>query len=451
MNFIPNTEQNIKEMLDFLKIKFVNELFKDVGEEFILKKPLKLPKAMSELELQKHMKELSEKNKQPKISLLGAGAYNHYIPSVVDHILRRSEFYTAYTPYQPEISQGALQSIYEFQTMICKLTGMDVANASMYDGASAMAEAAMMAHYTNRRNEIIISEGVHPQYYQTVFTYANARGLKVIRVGFKDSATMGLKDGVTDISEIKNKISENTACVIIQNPNYYGQIEDIEKIAAVAHEKKALLIVGVVEPTSLGILKSPGECCADIVIGEGQSFGVPLSYGGPYVGFMACKKQYMRKLPGRIVGATVDSEGKRGYILTLQAREQHIRREKATSNICTNHALIALANAVYLSYLGKNLKQIAELNLQKAHYLAEKISKLKGYGIMYGNNFYNEFVVYCKDANETYETLAENGIVGGLELDSFFQDSEHRLLFCVTETMTKQDMDKIVEVLKKCN
>ena len=431
MRFIPNTNKQREEMLREVGVNSVSELFKDIPKDVLIKS-LNLPKGLSEIELKNELRKLGENNKITT-SFLGAGAYNHFVPSVVSHIIGRSEFYTAYTPYQPEISQGILQAVYEYQTMICNLTGMDVANASMYDGASALAESCIMAVNITHRNEIIVPETIHPEYGQVVRTYCNAHGFKIVDIK--------CDNGCSCLDEIRNKVTDKTAAVLIQSPNFFGCVEDLKEIEKIVHDKGAIFVVAVIEPTSLGILCSPGGCGADIFVGEGQSFGNAVNFGGPYLGIMAAKEKYMRHLPGRIVGATVDSEGKKGYLLTLQAREQHIRREKASSNICSNEALCALAATVYLATLGKNLKRLAELNLQKAHYLAGKL-KEAGFGLVYDKTFYNEFAVNVKDAKKVYKKLLKKGFVAGYVLD---KDS---LLLCVTEMNTKEEMDELVGVLR---
>lgn len=433
MDFIPNTDKDREEMLKTIGVSSVNELFKDIPEGLLLKENLKINESLSELEVRNKLKNLADKNKTELVSFLGAGSYNHFIPSVVNHIISRSEFYTAYTPYQPEISQGILQAIYEYQTMICELTGMDVANASMYDGASALAEACIMAVNITRRNQILMLKSVHPEYKDVVRTYCHAHDFELEEIEDK---------------EINEKITEKTAALLVQNPNFFGSIEDLKEIEKLVHDKKALLVVSVVEPTSLGVLKSPGSLGADIVVGEGQSFGNAMNFGGPYLGIIAAKDKYKRNIPGRLVGGTVDAEGERGFILTLQTREQHIRREKASSNICSNEALCALAATVHLAALGKEgVKELAELNIQKSHYLADKL-KEAGFELMFGKPFYNEFVVKFDDAKKINEKLLENNLIGGLELEKFYPEMKNCLLFCVTEVIKKEDMDKLVEILE---
>ncbi len=443
MNFIPNTDEDRETMLKEIKVKKISDLFKDIPDKLLLKENLKIPNKLSEIEVKNLLKDTSAENKVNFSCFLGAGAYAHFIPSVVAHVISRSEFYTAYTPYQPEISQGILQAIYEYQTMICELTGMDVANASMYDGASALAESCIMAVNITKRNEILVSKTIHPNYRKVVETYCTANGFQLSEIDFID--------GTTSIDELKEKISEKTACVLMQNPNLFGCIEDLKEIEKIVHKNKALLNVCFVEATSLGILKSPGFYGADIVVGEGQSFGNSLNFGGPYLGILAAKQEYARQIPGRLVGATKDKEGKRGYILTLQAREQHIRREKATSNICSNEALCALAAAVYLVSLGKNLKKVGELCLQKAKYLADELKKIKC-EIVFDRQFYNEFVVRLKDAKKINEGLLKNNIIGGLEISKHYpnhSELENCLLFCVTELNTKEEIDRLIKILGK--
>lgn len=342
MRYIPNTDDDCREMLREIGVRDVSELFIDIPEEIRCKENLNLPVALSEPELKDHLKFLSEKNAGDQyISFLGAGSYNHHIPSVVNHLISRSEFYTAYTPYQPEISQGTLQGIYEYQTLICQLTDMEITNASMYDGASALAEAVLMANRVNNRKEILVSQAVHPEYREVLNTYTQSLDLEIREIPFT-------KNLLTDLNEFKMLVSSNSCSVIIQYPNFFGSIEYIKDISEIAKEKEALMIVVVVEPISLGILRPPGDFDCDIVVGEGQLFGNLMSYGGPSLGIFATKEKYVRSIPGRIVGETTDKDGQRGYVLTMVTREQHIRREKATSNICTNQSLCALAASIYL-------------------------------------------------------------------------------------------------------
>ena len=439
MEFIPNTAEDRKEMLESIGESSINSLFSDIPHKILLKQNLKIPHGLSEIEVKELLKKISEKNNVHFSYFIGAGAYNHFVPSVVNHLVSRSEFYTAYTPYQPEISQGMLQSIYEYQSMICSLTGMDVANASVYDGASALAESCIMAVNITKKNEILISKAIHPDYRKVVKTYCDAHGFILEEIDFEG--------GVTLVESIKEKISENTAALLVQSPNFFGCIEDLENIKNILADKNILLNVCVVEATSFGLLDSGKH--ADIVVGEGQSFGNTVNFGGPYLGFMAAKQEYARQLPGRIVGATVDKDGKRGYILTLQAREQHIRREKASSSICSNEALCALTATIHLAALGKKgVKKVAELCLHKAHYLASELEKA-GCEMQFKAPFYNEFVVKVKDAKTIQEELLKENIVGGLDLGKYYPELENCLLLCATELNTKEEMDELVEVVKE--
>ena len=441
MNFIPSTQKDQQDMLKEIGVSEIKDLFSDIPEKLILKERLKVPKPMSELELKQHLENIAKKNKLQK-NFIGAGAYIHFIPSIVPHIISRSEFYTAYTPYQPEISQGILQAIYEYQTMICELTGMDMTNASMYDGASALAETCIMTSNITKRNQILISKTIHPEYRETVKTYAHFHNIELIEIDFND--------GKTDINKIKELISDKTAAIFIQNPNFFGCIEDLKEISTIAHEKKALLVTCVTEPTSLALLKSPGELGADIVAGEGQSFGNPLNFGGPYLGIIAAKKEYMRYVPGRLVGLTKDTNGKQGFVLTLQAREQHIRRERASSNICSNQALCALAATVHLATLGKQgLKQVSELCLQKAHYLHNKLKEANCQPLS-TQPFFNEFVIKLNNLERTIEELEKNNI-SVLKIEKFYPELKNSILICTTELNSREDIDELIEVIKKCN
>ncbi|HUU51011.1 MAG TPA: aminomethyl-transferring glycine dehydrogenase subunit GcvPA [Nitrospinota bacterium] len=443
MRYIPNTDDDCREMLRAIGVRDVTELFTDIPEKIRLKENLKLPSALSEPELKSHLNLLSEKNAGTEyISFLGAGSYGHYIPSVVEHLVSRSEFYTAYTPYQPEISQGTLQGIYEYQTLICQLTDMEITNASMYDGASALAEAVLMANRINNRKEILISQAVHPEYRKVLNTYTQSLDLEIKEIPFT-------KNLFTDSNEVKMLVSSNSSSVIIQYPNFFGSIEDIKKISEVAREKEALLIVVVVEPIALGILKPPGAFDCDIVVGEGQVFGNPINFGGPSLGIFATKEKYVRNIPGRIVGATTDKSLQRGYVLTMATREQHIRREKATSNICTNQSLCALAASIYLSTLGRRgMKKLAELNLYKANYVKKEISKMRNFSVDMSIPTFNEFVVRSKlPLEKVNEWLLQKNIIGGLALLRFYPEMKDSLLFCVTEKNTKEDIDILCRVL----
>lgn len=438
MKFIPNTDSQNERLLARIGVKSVDELFSDIPKEVRLKRPLAINGGMSEQELVKHVKGLANLNKTVEgySSYLGAGAYEHYIPSFIDQLLLRSEFYTAYTPYQPEISQGTLQAIYEYQTLVCELTGMDVTNASMYDGASALAEAALMSCDATRRKKVLVLQTVHPEYREVLKTYLPPRGVEL--------AEVPLKDGVMDQVAFEALLQEDIAGVLVQNPNFFGSIEKAEEIVHSAHAKGALVVMAV-NPVSLGLLKSPGECGADIAVGEGQPFGNSLNFGGPYLGFLSCREKFVRRMPGRIVGATTDKNGKKGYVLTLQAREQHIRREKATSNICSNEALCALAFTMHLSALGKTgVKDLAYLNLQNAHYAAQKIAEIPGMRLAFSGPFFHEFVIETKiEPANINRALLEDRIIGGLDLVRFYPELDHHLLFCVTETKSKADIDRL--------
>ncbi|TWH60172.1 glycine dehydrogenase (decarboxylating) alpha subunit [Desulfitobacterium sp. LBE] len=439
MNYVPNTVDQQEQILTRIGVGSLEELFADIPESVRRQAQLKIREGLSELELVKYMGRLAAENKtvEEYTSYLGAGAYEHFIPSYVDQLLLRSEFYTAYTPYQPEISQGTLQAIYEFQTLVCELTGMDGANASMYDGASALAEAALMSCDATRRKKVLVPQTIHPEYREVLRTYLLPRGVEILEIPYQE--------GAVDSEALEKVLNTEVAAVLLQSPNFFGMIEKAEEIGQMAHAKGGLLVMAV-NPVSLGLLKSPGELGADIVVGEGQPFGNPLNFGGPYLGFLACREKYVRRMPGRIVGATKDKNDKKGYVLTLQAREQHIRREKAASNICSNEALCALAFTIHLSGLGKRgLKEMARLNLQKAHYGAEEIGKLPGMSLAFQGPFFHEFVIKTEvSPRKINEALLSHKIIGGLELSRFYPELDQHLLFCVTETKTKEDIDRLV-------
>jgi glycine dehydrogenase subunit 1 len=441
MNYCPHTPDDIAQMQSAVGISNIDELFTDIPEKFRLKQIPDIPAALSELETAAIMSVLAGKNKLPRLTLTGAGAYHHFIPAVVGHITGRAEFYTAYTPYQAEISQGLLQAIYEYQTMIAHLTGTEIANASMYDGASAMAEAAVLSAKMSGRTKILVARSVHHEYRHVLRTYSWANGYTVIELPYAPS-------GQIDLNALQRKLDDQVAAVIVQSPNFFGVIEDIAPVVEAAHAKGALLVAGFTDGTSLGVLNPAGAAGADFVVGEGQSFGNPLNYGGPYLGIFAAREKFMRRIPGRLVGATADKNGRRGFVLTLQTREQHIRREKATSNICSNEALCALAAAVYLAALGKNLKKLAELNIYKAQYLKRRLLELAGWKEVFPAPVYNEFVLQCPDSGKVNEKLKNEGIIGGYELQKDYPELGNALLFCATEMISKDDIDKIAAILK---
>jgi glycine dehydrogenase subunit 1 len=430
-------------MLKTIGVSSIDELFSDVPSQVKLDRKLNLPPAMSEFQLMKYMSDLAGKNTTTDrmVSFLGAGVYDHYVPSVVKHIISRSEFYTSYTPYQAEVSQGMLQSIFEYQTLMCELTAMDISNASLYDGATAITEAAMMASRLTRKQEVIISQAVHPDYRRTLRTYAHNLELNVTEVPFKD--------GSTDIKAIRDLVSDSTACVILQSPNFFGCIENMALAAEAAHEKKALF-VACVDPISLGIIAPPGEYGADIAVGEAQGLGIPMGFGGPHLGFMTCRKEHMRQMPGRVAGETHDNQGRRGYLLTLQAREQHIRRDRATSNICSNQALCALAATVYLSWLGKQgIKEVAEQCVAKAHYACEKLSEIPGFERKHSAPFFKEFAVKTPvNPEKLCKGLLEASILGGLPLGRFYSGLSDSMLVAVTEKRTKGEIDALCRALE---
>ena len=440
MRFIPNSPDERRAMLEDIGCETIEELFEQIPEALRLDQPVGIGKATSEPELIAYFRDLASKNATDFRYFLGAGAYSHFIPIIIDPLISRSEFFTAYTPYQPELSQGTLQYIFEFQTMVTQLTGMEVANASLYDGSTACAEAVLMASRLTHRSRFVISDTVHPQYREVVSAYTRNLGSTIETISHN-------KQGVLDPGALK--LNAETAAVVVQSPNFLGSIEDLAEIADATHTAGALLIVAITEPMSLGLLKSPGESGADIVVGEGQSFGIPLSYGGPYCGLFATLEKYVRQMPGRLVGEAYDAQQRRGYVLTLSTREQHIRREKATSNICTNQGLFALMATVYLATMGKRgIQEVAHQNLQKAHYAAAEISRLDGFGLRFTTPFFNEFVIRTpRPAAKIAASLLERGIIGGIALGEYYPDLEDSLLVCVTETSPKGAIDELVAAL----
>ena len=447
MSYIPNTPEDQRAMLEKLGLPSLEALMEPVPENVRLRRLLNLPSALAEPDLKRLLNSMAVKNKNLDFDafFLGAGTYDHAIPSVVPHLQRRSEFVTSYTPYQPEVSQGMLQAIYEFQTMVCQITGLDIANASLYDGATALIEAVLLAIGPGGRGEVVISMGVDPQYRRVLHTYAHARGFSV-----KEVPT---HNGVTSIEDLDAAVSATTAAVVIQQPNFFGCIEDMHAIEPVAHKGKAVFVATITEPASLGVLTAPGDYGADIAVGELMSFGNTMSYGGPALGFMSARNKYMRLLPGRLVGQTVEEGGQKqtGYVLTLQTREQHIRRERATSNICTNQSLLAVGATIYLAALGKQgFRELGELCLQKAHYAFRQITAIPGYKATFSVPFFDEFVVTAPvSAQKLQHHVEQAGIIGGYALGDSYPDMPKDLLFCVTETRTKEDIDCLVDVLKE--
>jgi glycine dehydrogenase subunit 1 len=444
MRYIPHTAGDVAQMLERIGAGSLEELFVGIPASARLGRPLDLPPALAEGELLRELRTLAARNATPQshLSFLGGGAYQHFIPAAVDQLISRSEFYTAYTPYQPEISQGTLQAIFEFQTLICQLTGMEVANASMYDGASSCAEAALMAVRLTRRRTILVSRALNPRWRAVIATYCRYVDVEVVEVGFG-------ADGRTDLDDLAAKLDGQSAAVIAGYPNYFGVIEDLAALAALTRSAGAKLVAGVAEGVALGLLKSPGELGADIVAGEGQSFGIPVSFGGPYVGFFAARMKDVRAMPGRLVGETLDRDGKRGFVLTLSTREQHIRREKATSNICSNQGLCALTATVFLSLLGKQgLRELAAQNLAKAAYAREQLDRVDGVSLPFAAPVFNEFVVRSRrPVSEILAVLEKQGILGGIPLAADYPELGDAFLVCVTEQHRRADIDALVQAL----
>lgn len=441
MRYLPKSPRERRQMLHQIGCDSIEQLFASIPPEVRLRRPLALGAGWSEPEILRYFRQRAAENAQDFACFLGAGAYDHFRPAVVDALISRSEFYTAYTPYQPEISQGTLQAIFEFQTLICQLTGMEVANASLYDGSTALPEAAMMATRINGRRRILLGRSVHPEYRQVLKTYLQHQDVALEEIPYAES-------GQAEPGALSERLDADVAAVVVQSPNFFGIVEDIPAVAAQAHAAGALLIVMVAEPVSLGIFRPPAE--ADIVAGEGQSFGVPLSFGGPYVGFLAAREKYVRSLPGRLVGQTVDAAGERGFCLTLATREQHIRREKATSNICTNQALCALMVTIFLSVYGKQgLRELAIQNLSKTHYAAERFRQA-GARIRFRGPYFNELVVTgLPNRPGGEDRLREQKILGGLDLAPFYPELAGDRLCCFTETATREKIDQFVNLTMK--
>jgi glycine dehydrogenase subunit 1 len=442
VTYLPNAQAERAEMLKALELESLDDLFRHLPEKLRLDR-IELPEPLSEVELVQYVRELGRLNARisPSHSFLGAGASRRFSPAIVNQVISRPDFYTTYTPYQAEASQGTLQATYEFQSMITLLTGLDVSNASLYDGATALAEATAMAVAHTSRQNVVVAGALHPEYAQVLKTYSEAQHYEILRV---PTST----DGRVDRPKLEQAITSTTAAVIVQQPNFYGVLEDPQPISDLAHRAGALLIA-CVDPISLGMLAAPGEYDADIAVGDGQPLGIPLSFGGPYVGFIACKEALMRRMPGRLVGATVDAQGRRGYVLTLQAREQHIRREHATSNITTNHVVMAIAATVYLAHMGgAGLKQLAEISAQRAHYLAAQLIERMGYRLAFDGPFLWEFVIHTPHpAEQTQAVMLERGVLPGLPLGRFYPELSDALLVSVTELNHPRALERFLEAL----
>lgn len=441
MRYIPNSPEERSEMLAVVGLSNAKDLFRSIPENVQLNRALNVTDPLAESEVIAAMEEMAARNTAAtKPSFLGAGVYSHFSPTIVDHLIQRSEFFTSYTPYQPEISQGTLQYIFEFQTLVCQLTGMEVANASMYDGSTAMAEAYLMAQRVTRREKIVVAKSVHPEYREVAATYDQHGDSEIAEIGYDETGRVSGLEALDD----------KTAALVVQSPNFFGCIEDLKALADAAHAVGALFVVVVTEAISFGLLKSPGECGADIVVGEGQSWGIPMSFGGPHLGLFATQEKYVRNMPGRLCGVAYDKNGNRGFVLTLSTREQHIRREKATSNICTNQGLIALAATIYMEAMGKKgLQEVAMQNAQKATYAAKQIAAIDGFSLPFSSPTFNEFVVRGpKPAAEILENVRKNNdLVGGLALSKYYGGHDNDFLVCVTETNSRGQIDALVSAL----
>lgn len=445
MPYSPMTDEHKEAMLRVIGVDSIDELFEDIPKSIRMQQPLNLPAGLAEADVRRHVTALANENVHADAYpiFLGAGAYDHLIPAAVGHLVSRSEFYTSYTPYQPEMTQGVLQATYEYQTLIARLTGMDLANASVYDGATSLAEAALVACAQKRKEKIIVPTTVHPEYRQVVHTYLRHQDLEVVEVA--------AANGLASVDAVQDLIDDNTAAIVVQQPNFFGRLEDVHAFGRLAEENNVLFIAVVTDPLTLGVLEAPGAYGAHIAVGEGQSLGNPISFGGPHLGFFAAKDELVRRIPGRIAGATKDRDGETGYVLTLQTREQHIRRERATSNICTNQALNALTAAVYLTLLGKQgVQDVAHQSLQKAHYAQKAITRLPGFDAVWDGPFFHEFAVRTPVApEELSKGLLERGIIGGLPLGRFYPELEDSMLFCVTEARTRAEIDALVAALEE--
>lgn len=444
MRYLPHTETDIQEMLQKIGVEKISDLFASIPEALKLKKPLNLPAPISEMELRHVLREMSRKNAHGEdwAIFLGAGSYSHYIPSAVSQLLLRGEFLTAYTPYQPEVAQGTLQVIFEYQTMVCEILGMEVSNASHYDGSTATTEAALMALGITKRKKILIARSLHPEYRETLKTYIQDPEIEVVEIPFTSAGTL-------DRDFIKNNLNENVGCVVAAYPNFFGVVEDLSDVAELVHSKGALLVTSTTEAFALALFKSPGEMGADIAVAEGQSFGIPMAFGGPSVGFFATKEKYVRAIPGRLVGETVDADGKRGYVLTLATREQHIRREKASSNICTNVALCALAATITLTLLGKTgYQELAQINFDRAESFKEKLNSQKSF-LKFSGNTFNEMVIVTKsDPEKLTERLLKEKMIVGIPLGRWYPELKDSLLLCLTEMNCDTHIQKLLEELQ---
>lgn len=442
LRYLPHTEEDIQKMLKAIGLESIEDLFRNIPKEHRLQSPLDLPGPLSESDLLVHLEGLQGPLYS---SFLGGGAYHHFIPAAISHLTSRSEFYTAYTPYQPEISQGTLQAVFEYQTLMCQLTGMEVSNASMYDGASSLAEAVLMAQRITGKKKVLLSQTIHPEYRKVIETYLDPEGQEIVLIPYVKG------EGRTDEKALIQSLDQDVSAVVIQHPNFFGVVEDLQDLGEKVHLNGGMMIVGFSEAIAYGILSPPGEFGADIVAGEGQSLGIPLSFGGPYLGIFATRDKFIRHMPGRLVGETVDIEGKRGFVLTLATREQHIRREKATSNICTNEGLCALMATIYLSCLGKKgLRELALMNLSKAEYAKKLVSRMKGGKVAFSAPTFNEFVLEIRgNPEKVLKNMMTEEILGGLDLVRFYPELDHHLLVTVTEMNTKEEIDRWAEVLER--
>ncbi|MBI4454548.1 MAG: aminomethyl-transferring glycine dehydrogenase subunit GcvPA [Acidobacteria bacterium] len=444
LRYISLTQDEKQQMLQTIGRENVEALFACIPENIRLHRPLNIPGPLSETEILQFFKQVAFRNfhANEKAYFLGAGAYNHFVPVVIDALVSRAEFYTAYTPYQPEVAQGTLQSIFEFQTLICQLTGLDVANASLYDGSTALAEALLMAERVRQRNHFVLSSLIHPQYRAVIATYTRNMNYRMDLLPYTGG-------GLTDLGTAEERLTDQSAALVVQYPNFLGNIEDVASAANLAHRCGAMLIVVVTEPIALGLLQAPGSLGADICVGEAQPLGLPLSFGGPYVGFFSTREDFKRHMPGRIVGETVDADGQRGFVLTLATREQHIRREKATSNICTNEALCALMSSIFMCILGKSgMRELARQNFSKAHYCATQLEQ-GGCSVAYGKNFFNELVVnLTRPVAHTNAHLAELDMIGGYDLSIDYPEMANQMLVCITDQNTREQIDRFVAALQ---